>query len=80
MADIIDDAQAVNELHQEISLKAQLQKSRPEQHPDFDGTHCVDCGVKIPKPRLALGRVRCFDCQDYLERTAQARARNGRSE
>ena len=47
MADYIDDAQAVNELHQEVSLHNQRLKVAPEQHPDFDGRHCVDCEVEL---------------------------------
>lgn len=80
MADFIDDAQAVNELHQRVSLMNQQVKMQPEKHPDFDGKHCVDCGVKIPKERLAFGRVRCADCQEYKERAEAARLRNGREE
>lgn len=41
--------------------------SGPETHPDFDGHHCVDCGVEIPALRLRAGRVRCVDCQTDLE-------------
>ncbi len=80
MADYIDEAQEVNELHQRVSLLNQSIKMQPEQHPDFDGTHCVDCGVEIPAERLAWGRVRCADCQGYKERAEAARARNGREE
>ena len=67
--DIIDDAQRYNELHQEVSLKNHAAKVQPEQHPDFDGTHCVepDCGIPIPAARLKLGKVRCVDCQQRLE-------------
>lgn len=44
-------------------------KSAPESHPDFDGSHCVEenCGIPIPKARLALGKVRCVDCQSLKE-------------
>lgn len=67
MADVIDDAQAVNELHQEISLNAARAKNAPEQHPDFNGRDCIDCDEEIPAPRLLLGKVRCVDCQSELE-------------
>lgn len=80
MADYIDEAQAVNELHEHVSLLNQSLKVRPETHPDFDGKHCVDCGVKIPKERLEWKRVRCADCQEFKERAEKARARNGRDE
>lgn len=80
MADFIDDAQAVNELHQEVSLRNQSAKVLPESHPDFDGWHCVDCGVEIPAKRLGWGRIRCVDCQEHKERTDRAHQRNGRPE
>jgi RNA polymerase-binding transcription factor DksA len=40
---------------------------RPELHPDFDGSHCVDCDCEIQAPRLLLGKVRCVDCQQMKE-------------
>ena len=43
-------------------------KSAPETHPEFDGYHCVDCAEGIHPVRLAAGRVRCTECQDFLER------------
>jgi len=67
MADDIDSAQEVNELHQELSLIAARAKAQPEQHDKFDGKHCVDCEEPIPPVRLALGRVRCVDCQSIIE-------------
>lgn len=58
-------------------LKADLANARartaPEQHPDFDGTHCVEpnCGVELPTQRLKDGRVRCVDCQQRREYEAR---------
>lgn len=43
-------------------------KSAPERHPDFDGEHCVDCDEPVVAGRLALGKVRCLDCQLLLEK------------
>ena len=43
----------------------------PENHPDFDGQHCVDCDCAIPPGRLKLGKVRCVDCQGDLEKSSQ---------
>lgn len=40
----------------------------PETHPDFDGTHCVRCEDQIPPGRLKLGKVRCVNCQQHLEK------------
>ena len=81
MADIIDQVQEWNELHTRVCLLNQSIKAMPEQHPDFDGEHCVepDCGIRIPRERLLLGRVRCFGCQDLKERRDDAARRNGRA-
>ena len=46
-------------------------KSEPEIQPGFEafnGLNCVDCGDAIHPVRLAAGRVRCTECQDFLER------------
>ncbi len=80
MADYIDDAQAVNELHQEVSLHNQRLKVAPEQHPDFDGVHCVDCEIELHVVRIQMGRVRCVDCQEWLDHAEKMRAINGREE
>lgn len=80
MADIIDDAQAYNELHQEISLRNQLAKVQPEHDPLFDGLHCIDCTEEIPAPRLVWGRIRCVGCQEYKERLVKAQERNGKED
>lgn len=68
--DIIDDAQRYNELHHEVVFKNHAIRMLPESHPNFDGTHCVeeDCGVQIPQARLAMGKVRCVDCQTLIEK------------
>ncbi len=68
MADIFDTAQAFQaRLNSDAEARARG-KSAPETHPDFDGYHCVDCGEAIHPVRLAAGRVRCTECQDFLER------------
>jgi RNA polymerase-binding transcription factor DksA len=50
------------------ALEHHRAKVAPEKHPDFDGSHCVDCDVEIPIERLNLGKVRCVDCQVALEK------------
>ncbi len=72
MADIIDDAQALNELHQELSLR-EFRAKQPHAPLEFDGTHCTDCGEPIEPQRLALGFWRCIECALKLE----LRARQG---
>lgn len=57
-----------------ISRKAR-EMNRPESHPDFDGETCVECGEDIPPERLRLHRVRCVDCQSFLEEEDARRRR-----
>ncbi len=66
--DIADIANDRAELILERALRAQVGKSAPETHPDFNGKDCVDCEELIPPARLALGKVRCVECQGILER------------
>lgn len=89
MADIIDDAQALNDVYQAASFTAAgfsfgagkpSPVLAPQSHPDFDGVHCVDCGVDIPPQRLAWGRIRCTECEEYLVRDNRLRAIRGREE
>ncbi len=68
MADPIDIANDRAAAFTENAERRARGKSGPESHPDFDGTHCVDCGEEIPAPRLALGKVRDVECQQRLER------------
>lgn len=57
------------------ALEAQRAKMQPQQHPDFDGIHCVDCDIDLPELRLAMGRVRCTDCQNEEDRISAILAR-----
>ena len=70
MADICDVADKGIERALEDARRRATGKSGPESDPRFDGTHCVepDCEVVIPPARLALGKVRCVDCQGLLEK------------
>ena len=70
MADAADIAGETLEACQADAERRARGRSAPEQHPDFDGENCVeeDCGVAIPPARLALGKVRCIECQERKER------------
>lgn len=74
-SDTLDQAQAINEQHQEASLALFRERSKPEQVRNEDGSwphpECIDCGVDIPEGRLNLGKVRCLDCQELLERRSK---------
>lgn len=50
------------------ALNKHKEKLAPETHPDFDGETCIDCGTEIPAIRLSMGRIRCVDCQNKLEK------------
>lgn len=50
------------------ALNRHKEKLAPETHPDFDGETCIGCGVDIPVLRLNMGKIRCVDCQDKLEK------------
>jgi phage/conjugal plasmid C-4 type zinc finger TraR family protein len=66
-----DRATQVEEAFTDAALEAARERAKPEVHPDFDGVHCVDCDEPIPKPRLAMGKVRCVECQRIREHAAR---------
>ena len=68
MADIADIAGEGIEACLADAERRARGKSAPERHPDFDGEHCVDCEESILAGRLALGKVRCVECQQVLEK------------
>lgn len=83
MADFIDDAQAVNELHQEVSLQNQKARLLPDQQPNYaewDGKTCVECGDDIPLQRVAWQRCRCTPCEDFLEKRKKLEKHNIKAE
>lgn len=76
--EVFDEADSAQ--HNQLRELAEVQRrallaNRPETHPDFDGKHCVECDVVIPRERLALKKVRCVHCQRDLE---ERNARRGR--
>lgn len=66
--DLVDRAQRTVEVCTEEAERRIRSQVGPETHPDFDGQHCVICEEPIPVARLALGKVRCVYCQEYLEK------------
>ena len=67
MPDLADNADSVVELWTADAERRARGKSAPESHPEFDGLNCVDCCEEIPSARLAMGKVRCVECQHDLE-------------
>lgn len=69
--EVFDDADVAQ--HAQLREIAEVQQrarmaNQPERDPSFDGRHCVECRCSIPPKRLALGKVRCVDCQEDLDR------------
>lgn len=75
MADVIDDAGELNAVYQDAAFRAagfdfsakESPALKAQEHPDFDGQHCVGCEVEIPEARLKWGRVRCTACEEIIE-------------
>jgi RNA polymerase-binding transcription factor DksA len=77
-----DPLDAAAELTENLNRAAEEHvrlKARPEQIKDAQGnwhtTSCIDCEEDIELPRLEMGRVRCFSCQDLLEKRNRPYAR-----
>lgn len=67
--DVADLAQDQIERFNEQSVQRARRKAQQhETDPAFDGESCIDCSIDIPKARLALGRIRCVECQSLLEK------------
>lgn len=60
-------AERISEEEKNTSIKAAQVAAAPEHHPDFDGLHCIDCGIEIPSARLNLGKIHCVECQELIE-------------
>lgn len=71
--DVLDQAQEITDFMRERQVDVIRDRVKPEQHPDFDGRHCVEaeCEVAIPDERLALGKVRCVECASLIEKKAR---------
>lgn len=70
---MFEKALRLQEAERAVGIAANsIAANRVETHPDFDGKHCVDCEIEIPEARLALGKVRCVDCQSLKEKRRDA--------
>lgn len=72
-----DDLDRAAELTQQLRDAATIECQKaiaPQQVQLPDGSwpnpEC-ECGELIPEARLRLGRIRCFDCQEALERSSR---------
>ena len=70
-ADDLDRAADLTRRLEDAAIEEVRLAAAPQQVQCIDGswpkTEC-DCGETIPAGRLRLGRIRCIDCQDALER------------
>jgi len=70
--DEIDDAQDMEELHRDLSIKKILARTQEEEGPLMIGgiRFCLDCEEPIPEKRLKAhpAAVRCITCQNRKER------------
>lgn len=68
----IDQANQITEEFTAAHIHRIQAKNKPEQAQNPDGTwpinECIDCDDPIPEGRLALGKIRCIDCQEIKER------------
>lgn len=76
MADIADTANDTAQVCTDEALRRARKNAGPEHDESFDGLHCVDCCDEIHRARLALGKVRCVECQSELEKRTAMRGHN----
>ena len=67
MADVFDEASELESIQNALSVNAVRDRAKPQSHPDFNGTDCIECSATIPAGRLALGRIKCIECQEVEE-------------
>lgn len=70
-----DNLDIASELQDKFNQRGILESQAAmaqQTDPDFDGVNCLDCDADIPATRIALGRMRCVDCQDVLERKSRS--------
>lgn len=79
-SDEIDRANYIADMANQEAVAHYRLLAKPEQQRDADGNweteECVDCGRDIEEGRLALGKLRCFDCQTLKEKKEKGYARS----
>lgn len=69
--EVYDEGDIASAYERDFILKAlqrHKEKLAPETHPDFDGESCITCSNEIPVLRLQMGKIRCVECQEKLEK------------
>lgn len=71
-ADPLDQASHLADMANEEAVAETRRRAAPEQVQNPDGSwpspECCDCGEDIEPARLEMGKIRCFACQDALEK------------
>lgn len=78
--DEFDRASELEQAHLEFSLRFTMNKVKPKQVANPDGSYPVtecDCGEEIPIERLKHGYVNCVHCQTEIERNRNGMGRTG---
>lgn len=77
-ADILDQASELTQTLTNAYVSNVQDAALPEQKQNADGSWprvvCIDCADPLGG-RLALGRIRCVECQKDVDRIAAARGR-----
>ena len=78
MREVGDEVDRANDLAERENAHLLYQvrkKAGAQQEPLADGSYpfpdCHDCAEPIEPGRLKLGRIRCFSCQEDLERSGR---------
>lgn len=75
-ADDLDRAALLTQQLADAAVEEAQRAIAPQQVQCVDGSwpnpEC-ECGELIPEARLRLGRIRCVECQEVLERSARWR-------
>lgn len=69
LTDQADIASENEDAYRNEALRKVTQAANAKPPKDFDGESCVECGLEIPKGRLALGKWTCIFCQTVRDKS-----------
>ena len=67
----VDESQHATNIEQaerDVALAAIRSQMAAKAPLGFDKVNCMDCGLTIPKGRLALGKWTCVHCQELIDK------------
>lgn len=71
----LEMAENFAQAQREQQIRAAQEAMKAQYQNDFDGVSCVRCGNDIPPARLSMGRIRCTECQTFLEKIEKLHGR-----